>query len=464
MSPNFTTVSVVAPTTVAVDFNSNLAYESTVPPFFVLVSAWSIQKSRIVLIGASSKVFDYVGQYVQLNVSATCSSGFYVNISKELVENLTFLYHFLIHLNPNSNLCVKCVKGTFSTPDTVVQCTNCSAGTFSNSNNTACVRCPSGTWSKDGMHEKCLPCDGGVTTREQDCCATLKFLYPPQLSMISEVSNQLSTIALMDVYESSVVKRSGSIFAQLQCRRPGCQTELNADFDLLTVPLEIANGSTTKEAVTFSERSPIKVGTGFTWRLFTAQNPGNLVSSIIDAQETSYSVAFVGVPPSLRSVEPTEIASVGGTVLSISSTWKLIPGILKAFPNGTALCVFSFIGNYDNVHASNFNISSFREERVQAIDTSDETVKICATPAVPEFSFANVSIILQDGRRSSESFLLLSVCHNNFYINASKCSSCPVSSKGESTNSAINAPSIEHCLCAAASYGTCPCPQQQQEN
>ena len=94
-----------------------------------------------------------------------------------------------------------------------------------------------------------------------------------------------------------------------------------------------------------------------------------------------------------------------------------------------------------------------------------ETVKICLNPAISAFSFANLTIVLQDGRVSPTPFLLESVCHNSFYINGSQCQSCPVSSAGRSSNDLINAESVELCVCSIGSYGTfgkfcrfCPAP------
>jgi hypothetical protein len=457
-SPNSTTVTVIQPLATKVDFNSNLVYGSQVPFFFVVVSAWSHEIAKTVLISASSRQYMFVGQYVQLNVTATCGSGLYVNISKGIMDNLILFYEFILSLSAKTQLCARCNAGAFSTPDTLVFCPKCSAGTFSNSNSTACERCPIGTWSRSGTHETCISCKEGVTTVEQDRCVTLAFLHPPIHYMISDVPNRISPIVLRDVFETSIVERSGAVFAKLQCRRPGCETELNSDFDLLTISLEIINGSAASVNITFTELSPIKVGIGFTWRIFTPQNPGALVSSVLDSHQAEYPISFLGVPPLLRAVQPTQIASVGGTLLTVTSDWKLIPRILNAFPNGSAVCVFKFLGRNDTSSGYRDNLSSpstnVREERTLAKETSEENIKVCLAPAVPEFSTANLSIILQDGRRSVESVSLLSVCHNNFYVNSSRCSPCPASSTGQSTNSIINAESVESCVCAAGNYGT----------
>ena len=474
VSPNATTVTVIAPWMITVIFNSNLPFASQVPAFFVAVSAWQNQATRTVLIGASSGQYQFVGQYVQLNVAAMCSPGFFVNIGKGLVGNTTALYDFLIPLSSSAQLCSRCTSGTFSTPDTMMLCANCTAGTFANINNTACTPCPAGMWSRAGTQRECQACTTNVTTIEQDHCVTLKFLSSPPPTVVSDVPSKIPSIALVDVFENVIVNRSGAVFAQLQCKLPGCETDLSAEFDLITTPfIQIVNGSSTATEIFFTETSQIKVGTGFTWRIVASQGPGVFVSSSINAQQSLYRVSFLGGPVSLKAVLPTQCSYAGGTLISVTSVWKLLPRILNTFANDSAVCIFRFLANVESFSATNVSYSNrtlmmsntYREERFPAMDTPDETVKTCSTPAIPEFSYANVTVVLQDGRRSTNALRLLSVCHNNFYVNVSKCQPCPVSSTGRSTNSLINADSVETCVCSVGSYGSfgkfcrfCPIP------
>lgn len=469
MSPN-STVLVIGPSSSIVVFNASNPFCCHLPEFFVTVSMWTNHTHRTVLIGGYSAQHTFYGQYVQLNVSARCNPGSFIDIRETLLRNVTALYEFLVPLDSNAQLCSRCRPGTFSTSDTVMFCSNCTAGTFANSNNTACLPCPDGLWSGAGVQGSCLDCSSKTTTRERDHCVTLNFSYPPQPTTTSGIRNQIPPVVLVDVYESVIVQRSGIVFVQLQCRLPGCQTDSNTEFSLVTVSLSVQNGSSVATDIFFDESSKNRVGSGYVWRLFTIQEPGTLANSNMNVLQSQHQIMFLGEPVSISGVSPTQIASIGGTVLRVTSTWTIIPRIRTAFVNATSFCVFQFIGNPDVSNtsgSSSYGVSSnlVKRVRVSAIATSEETVKICEAPAIPEFSFANLSIILEDGRPSDASVKLESVCHNSFYINASKCKPCPVSSAGSSFNELINAASVESCLCSAGSYGTfgqhcrfCPAP------
>jgi hypothetical protein len=470
MSPN-STVMVIGPSKSFVLFNATNPFCCRLPEFFVTVSIWTNHTQRSVLIGGYSAEYKFYGHYVQLNVSARCSPGSFIDIREVLLDNVTALYDFLIPLDPNAQLCSRCMPGTFSTSDTMLFCSNCTAGTFANLNNTACLPCPDGLWSRIGMQGSCLDCSSNATTRERDHCVTLVFSHPPQPTVISGIRNHIPPVVLVDVYDSSIVQRNGIVSVQLQCRLPGCQTDSNAEFSLITFYLTIQNGLSAATDIFLEESSQSRVGSGFVWRLFTTQEPRTLANSNVNAWQSQHMVMFLGEPVSISAVTPTQIASVGGTFLRVTSAWTITPRILTAYLNATSFCVFQFI---DSSSISNTSYSTgsnsasphlVKLKRVPAIDTSQDTVKICETPAIPELSFANLSIILQDGRPSIASVVLESVCHNNFYINSSKCKSCPVSSAGSSFNELINAVSVKSCLCSAGSYGTygqycrfCPSP------
>jgi hypothetical protein len=468
-SPN-QTVSVMDALQHSVLFDRNRLNDSKVTPFFVGISRWTSQtmQTQTVLIGAKSSQYHFVGSYVQLVASFNCRPGFYVNISQDILENTTKSYEFLMTRSLNTDICSRCVLGTYSLPDTTGRCPNCTAGTFSNLNNTECIFCPNNTWSIAGS-ASCQTCETNTTTRERDHCTTLKFLTPPPQSVVSGIANTLPAIALVDVFGSVLLQRSGIVQVRLQCTPPACFTDLNAAFDLITMSIEVVNGSTSVAQFVFIDNNQIKVGTGFIWRVFTLQDFGAFGHSIpiLDIAMSSYPVMFLGASPFIQNVLPTQIASVGKTQLTITSVWNLIPRISDAFVNESAFCVFRFsrkisMNSSDPTSSTlsgneSASVESllFLEVRSPISDLSDASFKTCATPPIPEFSLANISIVFRDGRRSSNAFVLESVCHHNFYvINGSKCHECPVSSTGSSTNSLINAHSVQSCVCSAGSYGS----------
>lgn len=461
ISLNFTTVSVIAPSQNRAVFNSTDPLGVRLPVFFFALSSWTGPAQRIVFLGGSSGQYEFVGQHIQLNITATCPHGTFINISSTLLNNVTTLYRFLVPLASSAQLCSKCSAGSSSASlDTLSFCSNCTAGTFADSNNTKCSPCPDGMWSRAGTQAACRECSSSAaTTIGKDHCAAFLFLHPPPPTVVSGAWNKVPPVVMVDVFNSAVIQRSGTIFIQLQCQLPRCQTDLNSEFNLITSSLSLVNGSSAAADIFLLESSQIKVGTGFVWRIYTLQEPSTLATSNINSFQSLFSVMFLGTAASIGAVSPTQVASVGGTALTVTSTWKLLPRILNEFVNDSAFCVFDFIGS---AVLSNTTNSTFpqgasqnftRQERVLAIDAS-ETIKICSTPAILEFTYANLSIVMQDGRVSPTPFALKSVCHKNFYISNSKCLPCPASVTGRSSNDLINAESVELCVCSIGSYGT----------
>ena len=129
---------------------------------------------------------------------------------------MTALYNFLVPLASSSQLCSKCSIGSSSAfLDTVSFCSNCTAGTFADLNNTKCSPCPVGMWSRAGAQAACQECSSGAaTTVEQDHCANLMFLHPPPSTVISGVVNKIPPVALVDVFNSAVIQRSGTVSIQ----------------------------------------------------------------------------------------------------------------------------------------------------------------------------------------------------------------------------------------------------------
>ena len=460
VSPNTTTVSIIVSSYVIVVFNSESPFGCQLPVLFLALSSWTNQAEHLVLIGGSSKQYQFVGRPVQLYVTSTCSPGFFVNVSGNMLGNVIALYDFLLSINSSAQLCSRCSPGTFSTSNTMSFCLNCTSGTFANANNTECLPCPIGTWSQTGEQGACRACSSNIshvsyaTTKERDHCLTLEFFHSPPSTVVSGSLNKVPSVALVDVFDSTIVPRSGNIRIQLQCRLPQCQTDSDVDFDLITATLYIQNGLSVMSDIFLPESSQLKIGTGFVWHIFTSQEPDTIANTNINSRQYLYPIIFVGDAASISAVTPTQVASVGGTNVIVSAKWNLHPRVSTYFVNSSSFCVFKFFGtNSSSSDSKKTSPSSLTEHRILAIATSQDALKTCRTPAIPEFLFANITIELQDGRLSAIPFSLQSVCHNGFYIFVGKCQPCPKSSVGRSSNDVINAPSLESCICSVGSYG-----------
>jgi hypothetical protein len=74
---------------------------------------------------------------------------------------------------------------------------------------------------------------------------------------VSGIANTLPAIALVDVFGSVLLQRNGVVQVRLQCTPPVCSTDLNAAFDLITMTIEVVNGSTSVAQIVFLDNNQI---------------------------------------------------------------------------------------------------------------------------------------------------------------------------------------------------------------
>jgi len=331
----------------------------------------------------------------------------------------------------------------------------CPAGSYSPSGAhiSSCTMCADGTYSTQPGQSSasvCLACNrtGFASTKERDRCVTLKFSEPtPPIVFSDDSQGALPAIILVDV-DGNVVQRSGNISVVLQCNSV-CDSELFVslpNYDLIpTFFVSIVNGVSARIPLYFSENSQGKIGMKYVWKLSSLQDNGPLSRSIPAVTALFYNISFMGNAP-VYTVAPNIVASTGGSLLTVQGEWAL-PSRFQRFFNSSALCEFELVSNTGTSTAS-VSVQS------AAVDTLDVNAKTCRTPPIPEFTLANLTMVFQDGRRRRVAAALSSVCHHGFYVDAGKCVRCPSTSLGRSTNTAINAPSLQDCVCDVGSYGT----------
>jgi len=96
-------------------------------------------------------------QDVEMTFSSTSPTTFFVSaqLSNDTCPPGSYLQ--------NSETCIPCPAGTFSSIENATTCTSCAPGSFSNSSSsTACYLCPSGTYSDDYGSTSCSLCSNGT--------------------------------------------------------------------------------------------------------------------------------------------------------------------------------------------------------------------------------------------------------------------------------------------------------------
>jgi hypothetical protein len=228
------------------------------------------------------------------------------------------------------------------------------------------------------------------------------------------------------------------VYVALACVPPGCVTDASNAFDLFTTTVLLIDGTSTAATFTFVETSGARTGTGFTWRITCDANASLPYMNVFRA-----TTMFLGTPPVITAVFPTTLSFLGSTIVTVTTAWSPASHIAIP-PNSNASCVFSYL------HPVSDFVSSIATKA-----TGDDRSKTCVSPAIPEFALANLSVTLQDGRRSQTPFRIVSSCPNSYYVeNATKCVHCPDSAAGSSFNELTNAPSVQSCRCGVGSYGT----------
>jgi hypothetical protein len=368
--------------------------------------------------------------------------------------------------------CTQCHAGTYQNGSNEWSCTPCPPGQFCNQIGLVAVSgiCPAGSYSPSGANtSSCIICSHGLyntqlgqssiaacfacnrtgfaTTKERDRCVTLQFAQPPpSVVYSSDAQAFLPAVSLVDVDGNVVRERSGVVLAILHCSSP-CDSELSATvsaYDLFpAISISIVNGTSSRAPFWFTESSLVKIGMRYVWRFTSTQENVPSSNSIPTLSALFPNVSFMGAAP-VYDVTPTIMASVGGTVLTVQGEWVL-PARLQPFFNSSAFCEFEYFSNSSGASTT---------VRFAAFDASSANLKTCLSPPIAEFTSANVTMVFQDGRRRRTSATVTSVCHHGFYVDGGKCVRCPSSSLGRSTNNAINAPSVQACVCDVGSYGT----------
>jgi hypothetical protein len=443
---------IVAPS-VNVSFNPN-SVSFPLLPFAIVDAKWHTSDTTIVVsliassIGINPLVF--VGDSININVTALCAPGHYVNLKHLSVSSNNNVILDFLSISNRSELCTKCPNGTASAQEET-KCPICPSGSFANFNNTMCMSCSENTWSQLGTQGSCSPCSYGYSVSyAKDRCITLTFSLPPPVVLTSFIPFQLPSVFAVDNFNRSMTM-NGSILVSLLCSVAKCSAVRKGAIFQTTGMFK--DGVVKFDLSAIADDSDSVIGVGYEWALSsTSTRSGNFGLNVLPLgihTVNSTTAIILGPLPSIASIVPRFVSFSGNTIVTvISSVWEILDRMQVLIPNRTATCSFRLM-----------SITREYVEEAYSVDASHAFsssifAKTCIVPQAPPFRFWNVSITLADGRISSNSLLLETCCPNNYFVQNKSCSKCPSSEKGSSFNSLINAASIETCRCSPGSYGT----------
>ena len=447
-SPN-ASVFIIAPSRFVVSAQTSNPNSSLVPTFFIRIDATPFPFREVsAFVSANSSSLPFVGRPLSLSVFPICSAGFFINISESDINHFERLQNILSSMRQRSEpLCVQCAPGTYSREDNIGLCPVCPAGTYSSLNHTSCETCTGNSWSPSGLHGACLACDEKFSaSTEHENCITLDFASAPPLEIASSVPFLIPPILVRSSVSLPARFYSGLAKLFVECHPPVCKTDFSGDFVLFSTEILILNGSSYPLPVSIIENSPSKTGSGFSWTLYVFNSSGSSIPTM--TVKLGMHTAFLGALPTISAVEPSRISFLGGTVVSIACVWGAPTNYIP--PNRSAACIFWFL--LSSNASSSSSSSSHLNVSVPAI--GDDRIKVCVAPAVPAFTFANLSIVLQDSRPSINAVTIESICPRSYFIEGKGCLPCPRSVSGSSFNELLNADSIRLCRCSAGSYGS----------
>jgi len=153
---------------------------------------------------------------------------------------------------------------------------------------------------------------------------------------------------------------------------------------------------------------------------------------------------FLGRSPVIKGVNPSMASFLGGSVLSVTSSWPILPSI-QLLANRSEYCIFSVAASPSSPATRHVSLAS---------QVGESQVRSCTSPAGPVFRFYELHVQLADERVSVKPALINLFCPVGYFVLDGECAQCPRGPSGSSTSLDINASTIRSCVCDIGSYGT----------
>jgi hypothetical protein len=445
----------IAPSVFNIAYQTDNVTSSLLPPFFIADVQWNatsnIKAISVIAVGVGTAPLVFTGSAINVIVSPVCLPGQFVNLgSLDFLHNESLIFDYVI--TNNSSLCIGCPLGTASNQE-LMRCLTCTAGTFAEDNNTVCLPCVGNTWSNAGTQSACLPClPGFVAATAHDKCISLVFSAPPPVTLTSLTPFDLPPVIAVDNFNRPV-RVNGVVSLSLSCVLSDCSAVRKGT--MLQATGSFRNGSVLFDRqVTFDE-SDSAIGSGYSWVLESSSLsevlPLNSVTLSVSTLQSN-TTSLLGPLPLVRDVAPLIVPFSGNVSISITSTvWNVLSRMKPLVLDRTAACRFA-LWERDRDRPM-LNVTIYTGE-ARPSPGGIENTRICVVPEAPPLSVWNVSVILADGRSSSNSIQIDVVCPHSYYLQNKSCMPCPSDENGRSFNEVNNAPSIESCRCSPGSYGT----------
>ena len=385
-------------------------------------------------------VLDSMG--VQLTISPSCAPGFVVNIAVA-GPRLQLLFAFFPVTN-RSQLCKLCSAGTVSNLSDSNACQTCPAGTAAAVNHSICVSCFGNSWAPAGTQGSCINCSANFKTASKfDDCFSLVFSGDVPRSVVAQVPFELPCISIVNTRGEIMNTSHGNVSISLKCTFPVCTAA--SESVLFQDRIALSDGSACSGSKVFDVPSgafvSMNVGEGFQWTLELSGSfdVGISVLQVISPNRSR----FLGLRPAIIRVLPSRVSFLGSSVLSVTSSWPILPSIKLPANNRSEYCIFTIALSQNSVrHVS------------PALQSGDNQVRLCIAPAGPAFRFFELHVQLADERISVQPALIGLFCPVGYYVLGGECLQCPNGPSGSSASLQINASLIQSCICSIGSYGT----------
>jgi hypothetical protein len=410
--------------------------------YIYAAEAWDAESVvTIVTLAVRSVTHVLDGSGVQLTISPSCAPGFEVNITVA-GPRLQLPFSFFPVTN-RSELCKSCSAGTVSTLSDSNMCQICPAGTAAALNHSICVSCFGNAWAPRGTHGSCINCPVNFKVKHKfDDCVSLVFSGIVPRSVVAQVPFELPCISVISTRGEIVNSSHGNVSISLKCAFPVCTA--SSESVLFQDRVALVNGSACSVSKKFDGPSSVfvnmNVGEDFQWVLeFSGSTSVGIPAIQVISNQRS---RFLGLSPAIIRVLPSRASFLGSSVLSVTSSWPILPSI-RLPSNRSEYCIF---------YAPSQN-STLRHVSPAAL-SGDNQVRLCVAPAGPAFRFFELHVQLADTRISARPAIVDIFCPIGYYVHGGECLQCPNGPSGSSMSLVINASLIQSCVCNIGSYGT----------
>jgi hypothetical protein len=203
-------------------------------------------------------------------------------------------------------------------------------------------------------------------------------------------------VIALDNFNRSI-SLNGSVSLTLSCILLECSATRKGT--MIQTTAFFKNGYVSFDNQVVYDDSDSAIGSGYSWVISSAAllesyalNPANLGIDALQSERTS----MLGPLPVVEGVHPLFVSFLGNTTITVtSSVWNVLSRMSGLARHRSAMCSFALWNTDEGTNMTNYSVEA------QTVLGGNLNSRICVVPEAPPLLVWNVSVVLTDGRISS---------------------------------------------------------------